>query len=69
MAHTVDDARRALAALGFHPAADRLPAIAAILDQNAAAVSVVMNAPLRPACENAPVWRVPVWDQSGKDTA
>lgn len=64
MAHTIDDARQGLAALGFHPASDRLAAIAAIMDQNAAAVSVVMNAPLRPACENAPVWTVPVWKET-----
>ncbi|APX25930.1 MAG: DUF4089 domain-containing protein [Rhodobacteraceae bacterium] len=59
MAVTEDDVRQGLAALGVTPAEERLGAIAAGLEQNMAMVATVMAAPLRPRCENAPVWMLP----------
>lgn len=59
MAVTEDDVRRGLAALGVSPDEKRLGAIAAVLEQNMVLVATVMAAPLRPRCENAPVWSVP----------
>ncbi len=56
---TEGDVRLGLAAIGVHPDAERLPAIAAILDQSMAMAAAVMAAPLRPRCENAPVWFLP----------
>lgn len=63
MAVTEDDVRRGLAALGVHPADARLGAIAAVFEQNMAMVATVMAAPLRPRCENAPVWSLPPEDR------
>ncbi|WP_163851611.1 hypothetical protein [Pseudooceanicola aestuarii] len=56
---TEDDVRRGLAALGITPAADRLPAITAVVAQNMAWIDIVMAAPLPPRAENAPVWTLP----------
>ncbi|SFE19495.1 hypothetical protein [Roseivivax sediminis] len=59
MAVTEDEVRRGLAALGMKPDGTRLGAIAAVVEQNSALVATVMAAPLRPRCENAPVWSLP----------
>ncbi|MBT53797.1 MAG: hypothetical protein CMF72_10425 [Mameliella sp.] len=62
MTDNESEAKSGLATLGISPSEDRLPAIAAILKQNMGMVSAVMSAPLRPRCENAPVWTLPERD-------
>lgn len=62
MSDIESEVKNNLAALGISPAKDRLPAIAAILEQNMGMVATVMAAPLRPRCENAPVWILPERD-------